>query len=67
VVPIDGRSVGTQVGCQQKREPTVGSYEIIGAEEEGFKDLGKADLLSLFSLDEGQRKGARSERAATRR
>ena len=22
------------------------------AEEEGFKDLGKAELLSLFSLDE---------------
>jgi SNF2 family DNA or RNA helicase len=30
--------------------------EIIAAEEEGFKDLGKAELLSLFSLDEGQRK-----------
>lgn len=30
--------------------------EIIGAEEEGFKDLGKAELLSLFSLDEGRRK-----------
>jgi len=26
--------------------------EIISAEEEGFKDLGKAELLSLFSLDE---------------
>ena len=25
--------------------------EIIAAEEEGFKDLGKAELLSLFSLD----------------
>jgi SNF2 family DNA or RNA helicase len=30
--------------------------EIISAEEEAFKDLEKADLLSLFSLDEGQRK-----------
>ena len=30
--------------------------EIIAAEEKGFKDLGKAELLSLFSLDEGQRK-----------
>jgi SNF2 family DNA or RNA helicase len=30
--------------------------EIIAAEDEGFKDLGKAELLSLFSLDEGQRK-----------
>ncbi len=30
--------------------------EIIAAEEERFKDLGKAELLSLFSLDEGQRK-----------
>ena len=30
--------------------------EIIGAEQEGFNDLGKAELMSLFSLDEGQRK-----------
>ena len=30
--------------------------EIIGAEEEGFMDLGKAELLSLFSLDESHRK-----------
>jgi superfamily II DNA or RNA helicase len=30
--------------------------EIIGEEQEGFNDLGKAELMSLFSLDEGQRK-----------
>ena len=30
--------------------------EIIGAEKEGFMDLGKAELLSLFSLDDGHRK-----------
>jgi superfamily II DNA or RNA helicase len=30
--------------------------EIIGAEQEGFNDLEKAELMSLFSLDEGQRK-----------
>ena len=30
--------------------------EIIGGGEAGFKDLDKAELLSLFRLDEGQRK-----------
>ena len=29
---------------------------IIGAEEEGFNDLGRTELLSLFSLEEGQKK-----------
>lgn len=32
--------------------------EVIGGDDEGFKDLGTAELLSLFRLDEGQPKPA---------